>query len=180
MSSIPTNSVPARMSYWLVPAEASLFEYQAIVSQLAFRFNGPDFVPHVTVYFGPFDTRDSIGSNLKSLSRFGQVELTSESLQFTDQFTQSCFIRFENSTVLTEMCEVVRQAVHSPAPYQVAPHMSLFYGNLSHRDRAIIQREIPLPKKMRFSVVSAIANPPQVACRADVEYWHEVGRLQLD
>ena len=170
---------PARMSYWLVPAEPALSHYKAVISDLAKRFDGPCFVPHVTIYTGPFDQGDRVRDILGELSRRKDVELRPTSLLFSDRFTQSCFIQFESSEVIAEMCEGVRSGVQRPGPYRVVPHMSLFYGSLTESQRDIIRTELSLPPAMSFNLISAIANPSQVVSRKDVEYWTEVDRVCL-
>jgi hypothetical protein len=81
--------------------------------------------------------------------------------------------------VLSEMCEAVRAKVRRPDPYRVVPHMSLFYGKLTAEQRGFVETEVTVPPIVSFDLISAIANPPQVASPEDVEYWYEVDRSRL-
>jgi hypothetical protein len=88
-------------------------------------------------------------------------------------------VDFRDSPELREMSNRIRSLVVQPDDYQVMPHMSLFYGKLSDSERETFRREIELPESIVFDVVTAIANPAQVASREDVEAWREVGRRWL-
>jgi len=175
----PKAFIPMRIAYWLIPAEPTLSEYQKVVTNLGQQFNGPEFVPHVTIYVGTSAPEEQLELILESLADFGEVELEPMALEFSDKFTQSCFIKFENSEKLSEMCELVRRQVRIPENYSVEPHMSLFYGSLSLSDQKLIQQGLILPRKMSSNVVSAISSQRRTVCGADVEAWREVGRRCL-
>ena len=179
MTENSTVELPAKMAYWLVPAEPFLSSFQKSISDFAVMYNGSDFIPHATIYFGEFDSRDEVDTIMDKLSFFKELRLHVDSLLFTEQFTQSCFIKFKNLPALTEMCEMVRSQLHKPESYQVVPHMSLFYGHLDSKAREEITKSMALPKAISFNLICAIANPAQVASREDVEYWYEKARRVL-
>jgi hypothetical protein len=167
------------MSYWLVPSELAFSHYQAVVADLAQRFDGPLFLPHVTLYSGPFDQEDPLSDILRELSQRKEVELRPTSVRFSDHFTRSCFIQFEESDLLSAMCEVVRSKVRNPGPYRDDHHLSLFYGDLAESQRDRIRAEISLPPTMSFNLISAVASLSKALSRKDVEHWSEVDRAQL-
>ena len=171
--------VPARMAYWLVPAEPALSVLQKMVSDFAKRYDGPDFEPHATIYHGAFDTKDPITEILDRLGHFGELELNTKSLVFGDRYTQSCYIEFEISSALNEMNQIVRQMIHTPENHNDVLHMSLFYGSLAPEQRNEISNEVFLPKSLRFNLIKLIANRSRVISRADVEYWNERARRIL-
>lgn len=179
MDQINTISIPLSIAYWLVPVDFLLMQYQTIVSDLAARFSGPNFVPHVPIYFGSFDPYDPVDEILETLSEVGELELHTKALEFTDQGVQSCFLQFENSRILSKMCELVRKIVHRPEPYQVTPRMNLFFGDLSSADRNAIRDEILVPEKVNFDLVLAVANSSNVVSQRDVESWYEISRFRL-
>jgi 2'-5' RNA ligase len=167
------------MAYWLVPSEPDLSTLQDSVSNFAKRFNGPEFEPHLTIYFGLFNQTDSPELILKSLAFGMPLVLKPRELLFSDSFTTSCYVKFEESEILSEMSELVRRSIHSPDDYKFVPHMSLFYGRLSAEAVREIQNEFELPKTITFDLLKAIGNPPQVKTAADVNFWYEVARSKL-
>ena len=173
------SEVPTRMAYWLVPSEPWLQSLQKTANELATRFDGPDFEPHVTIYFGAFDSRDPVSDILDSLEDFGEVELITKSLLFGDKFTQSCFIEFESSLVLSQMNQIVSSQIYQRENYSAVPHLSLFYGALALGERRDVENNITLPKLVKFNLVKVIANPPKVASKRDVEFWNERARRFL-
>ncbi len=167
------------MAYWLVPEDRQLEELQQAVSKFASKYDGPDFVPHVTIYFGAFNPSDPFDDIVNALSSYEPLHLQPASLLFSDQFTQTCFIQFRNSPILSEMCEKVRALVRDPEGYTVVPHMSLFYGSLAPAHRREIEAALSLPESILFTSVRAIANPPQVSSKQDVQYWNERARSEM-
>jgi len=171
--------VPTRMAYWLVPSEPWLQSLQKTANELATRFDGPDFEPHVTIYFGAFDSRDPISEILDSLENFGEVELITSSLLFGDKFTQSCYLEFNSSEKLSEMNRLVRSKIHLSEEHRAVPHLSLFYGALTLEQQKEIIESILIPDSVKFNLVKVIANPPKVASKQDVEFWNERTRRFL-
>lgn len=173
--------VPPRMAYWLVPKEPWLGELQQAVLDFANRFNGPRFEPHATIYSGPFDRLDPVETILDELAEFDEVKLLPRELLFSAKFKESCYIKFEDSVELLEMCRVVKKHIHLPLNYEVVPHMSLFYGQLTLEQQNTISRDFKFPESIKFDFVKVIANPPNAtSCSADVEYWNERARRRLD
>jgi hypothetical protein len=168
-----------RMSYWLLPSEPELSDLTVLVGELADRFNGPKFQPHVTIYHGEYDVSDPVDALLEKISNRRPIELLTKSLNFGQSFTQSCFIEFENSKELLEIRELVIDTIKSAADPADFPHLSLFYGSLSSTQRVEISRSISIPKSIKFDVVKAIANRGKTKTREDVEYWNECARRSL-
>lgn len=167
------------MAYWLVPSAEVGIELQRIVSELSSRFDGPVFVPHVTVYFGPYHNDDSVDVILDALSRFEALSLKTEAMKFTEEFTKSCYLQFESCELFGRMNNAVTKHLHDPVRYDASPHLSLFYGKLTALQQKTIAAEFTIPKSIQFETAVAIANPPQVESRADVEAWREVARRDL-
>lgn len=168
------------MAYWLLPESSHLLSSQQVIAELANRFQGPVIAPHATIYCGPFYREDDLDGILDRLSSFPKISLRPTGLDFGDRYTQCCFIRFEASAQLEAMSRIVQDMVRLPlSDYSVAPHMSLFYGSLDEEQRRLAQSVVKIPDIIEFDVVTAIANPPQVKCQREVEYWHEVTRREL-
>jgi len=162
-----------------VPAEPYLSEIHKKVSELAKRFDGPEFVPHLTIYFSLFNQKDSPELILQLLAKQKRFYVAPKALLFSDNFTTSCYIKFEESERLSGMSELVHNSVKSPSDYKFSPHMSLFYGSLSQDAEREIKSEFKLPNLISFDLLKAIANPPQVKTPADVNSWYEVAQCRL-
>jgi len=158
------------MAYWLVPAEPFLSAYQDLVDGLAKRYDGPRFTPHLTIYSGPYDSKDPLQRIVEATAAVTLPPLQPSELFFTDNFKQSCVLRFSVSPELNAMTEQVTSLLTQPAPFSPDPHMSLFYGTLTEDQRAAVRSSLTLPGLTKFDTVCAVANLRSTKSKAEVEY----------
>jgi Cyclic phosphodiesterase-like protein len=116
------------IAYWLLPEPAAREVFAQTIADLARQFGAPRFEPHVTVFVGPEDSR----SPTEILSELGPVsiELTIYGIQFSEQFTKTLFVQFEQSAVLQQLGDVIWKRSSSPDRYVIDPHLSLLYAEL--------------------------------------------------
>lgn len=169
-----------RISYWLLPESAPLNALQSLVDRLAERYGGPSFEPHVTVYFGPLDPQESPADLIRqAFLDVPSLVSRCRSLEFSDQFTKSCYIQFDASESLQELCELFRSGSSIAGDYSLDPHMSLFYGRLDSNSRTELRTLVDIPDEIRFTTVWAVSTPESVTRREDVENWRLVYAMEL-
>lgn len=115
-----------RYSFWLLPTETERATYQDLIAQLAQTYNGPVFVPHITIYSGAFDPDTSPERILsQNQTRFSSYTLQVDCLRYTELFTKSFFIQFNPSQPLEAFSDTLRAQALPPADYKLDPHLSL-------------------------------------------------------
>jgi hypothetical protein len=161
------------VSYWLVPSKHEFAKWKEVIKELSMRFNGPTFEPHVTIYVGPSSPEDSVERNIDSIIKGrGRILLNASRLLFSESFTKSCYIQFEQSEEVVQLCESLRNLSKIAAEYNVNPHMSLFYGNINSMQKKEIEEVVSVPYAVTFDSIWAISHVPKVTRREDVESWH--------
>jgi hypothetical protein len=170
---------PSRMAYWLVPSEPYFSEIQNLVNELAEKFDGPKFIPHITLYSGLFTSNDSIEKVSEALKVFRSFSICCKALEFNNQFKESCFLEFEKHSILSELNAVIKNQCMEPDSREVSSHMSLFYGALTDSQRIAIRSQVVVPEVVSFSIVYAISNDRPVKDREDIENERVVAKMSL-
>ncbi len=168
-----------KVGYWLMPGIGHSARWQAVVDDLASRYSGPAFEPHLTLYFGPLLPEDT-PEVLADLSNemLGKIRLNVLGLGFSDVFTQSCFLQMEGVPQLAGVSDMLREKSFQPFDYVLAPHMSLFYGALSPGQREEIRTGVELPKYIDFEGVWAVSGPATVESSEDVLAWRMLAQAE--
>lgn len=179
-SEIRQARILPRTSFWLLPVAEEGSDLARIISQLADRFGGPVFAPHVTVYSGP---AGDIGEAARILEKIattsGEISLRCNGLEFSDRYSKSCYLSFRSEPRLEEMSRMIAEMSASQVNYLLRPHLSLFYGRLTRQEREEIRGLIELPEAVGFAGLIAMATTPEVNSAAEVERWLQVDALKL-
>jgi hypothetical protein len=170
----------AIVAYWLAPAEPAQNFFDAKIAELASRFDAPVFEPHVTVYAnrkGKEDPKEVLGS---VLANCGPFRLSVRDIQCSDEFTKTVFVRFEASAQLSRLSRALQQASTSHDEYQLDPHLSLIYKEMTPETRVEVAASIKLPfTEVLFDSAKAIVCPTPIRSRQDVEAWRLVATRTL-
>src|ERR1041385_8229136 len=151
------NEVNERVSYWLVPVEADDEELRYLMCDIdGWIPDAPFFDPHVTLYSGPLSSRDNVPAILESATR-GVAELTlrSSGISHSEEFTKTLFIEFEKNDVVFQISDALKKLSARPSDYELKPHLSLVYANLSAEIRKYFAEKTELPSFIRFNGVKA-------------------------
>ncbi|HMG03902.1 MAG TPA: 2'-5' RNA ligase family protein [Chthoniobacterales bacterium] len=167
----------AFLAYWLMPAEPTKGLLASMIANLAARFDAPLFEPHVTVYA----TKEA---NFEALSDAVAVYepflLTVRDIQCSDEFTKTLFARFGPSKALSLLSDELKQASGSHDEYQLNPHLSLIYKEMTPGARAELAASIQLPfTEVTFDCAKAVLCPRAVTSGKDVEDWRVVATQRM-
>jgi 2'-5' RNA ligase len=172
-----TGNQAAILAYWLVPAEPRKGLLASRIANLASQFVTPLFEPHVTVYAAK---EANIEAFNKVVARYQTFRLTVRGIQYSDEFTKSVYVQFEPSRVLSQLSEELRQASLSQDEYELNPHLSLIYKNMTRDERFSLAASIRLPfTEVWFDSAKAVVCPAHISTREDVESWRVVATQSL-
>jgi len=171
-----------RISYWLVPAETDGEVLAEIMCDLAgWIIDAPIFDPHVTLYSGPFGATDNVPAILESATRgLSEITLRSTGLAHSAQFTKTLFVEFAPDEMLSQISTALKEQSSQLGDYELKPHLSLVYANLSTEVREHFARQKSVPPRVRFDRVRAILSQGPTHTREDVDAWRVVAERWLD
>ena len=158
------------IAYWLLPETAAREVFAEKIHELARRFDAPVFAPHVSVFIAPENSRDPA----EILHELGAVmiKLTIRSIRFSEQFTKTLFVQFEQSVPLQEMGDRIWKASGASERYVIDPHLSLLYASLAAEKKKALADEIKFPfREVGFSAIWALRCARPTATIAEVEQW---------
>ena len=163
-----------RVSYWLMPAGPDQKTLSQIIRELAARYHGPVFDPHVTIYSGPLQESDEVQEIVtEATATFSAFTLNATGIAHSGQFTKTLCFEFAEHETLTRLSHILRQRMSARAEYVLRPHLSLIYALLSEETRRKAATEVGLPSAIHFDGIRAIRHYG-VSTRRDVEAWETV------
>lgn len=168
------------ISFWLIPAEPAHTLFQGIINDLAGRYDAPVFEPHVTIHVGN-DRADLTETVLEHAAReCTGITLTPLGINQSEEFVKTLFVRFALNPELQQLNEMIRQSAHDSLKYEVKPHLSLLYKNMSAATRRELAASITLPfSESSFDSLQAIRCVSPTQSAADVGAWQFVAARRL-
>jgi 2'-5' RNA ligase len=169
------------IAYWLIPTEPARSYFQNIVNDLAKRYAAPEFEPHVTVHVGT-DCTETVDEVLSKAGRSSKkIALQVLSVSSSSEFIKTLFVRFTRSTPLQQLNQSIRTAAPDSSDYQLSPHLSLLYKQMSIRDRRLLAHSIQVPfSEVTFDSMKAVRCVSPTRSCADVEAWRVVAEKPLN
>jgi len=169
------------IAYWLIPSEPARSFLQRIINDLARRYDGPLFEPHVTLHVGA-DRADAAKKALGAAERECKlIGLTPLGIDQSDQFIKTLFVQFAMSVELRKISDIIREVANDSSPYELKPHLSLLYKNLAAATRSELAASIAVPfSEISFDSLQAIrcVSPTQTA--TDVEAWELIAARMME
>ena len=174
------DSATELLAYWLIPAEPARSYFRSLISNLADRFDGPVFEPHVTIYVTE-NTEEQPDTVLgEAFKSYGRYRLSVRGLDHSDKFTKTLFVQFEPNEELARLTSDLRRASAVQSDYELNPHLSLIYRTMSREAKRDLAASINLPfDEVRFHSAMAVISPANIKTREDVEAWRVVATQQL-
>jgi len=140
-------------SIWLIPPKGNLqIRLSHYISELADIWNGPTFVPHVTLVGGlPGDETDLHARFEKVVFNLRPFVIRLKELRQTEEFFRSFYIRVDKSRDLMLSRQISgRYFGLEDNPFN--PHLSLYYGDVSTEEKTNYL------KRIAFSEDEFVAN----------------------
>jgi hypothetical protein len=168
------------LTYWLTSAEPARSHFASLIGDLAARFDAPVFEPHLTVYVAQ-PANENAGEVLeRALADCKPYRLSISGIDFSEEFTKTLFVQFENNDELAALNAKFRSASASQRHYELNPHLSLIYKTMPRETKEEIARSLSLPfSEVVFDGAKAVISPAKIESREDVEAWRVVATRQL-
>jgi putative hydrolase of the HAD superfamily len=174
--------VPRRIviAYWLIPAEPARSFFQAMINDLACRYDAPFFEPHVTVHVGA-NRADAAESAISEAGRTCKpIKLKGLEVGHSSEFIKTLFVQFALTTELRQLNEMILNAAGDSPHYELKPHLSLLYKKTTAAARRERAGSIKVPfSDVAFDALKAVRCTSPTRTRADVEAWRVVAATEL-
>ncbi len=158
------------IAYWLLPERAAREAFSREIRMLARQFGAPLFVPHVTIFIAPENSRAplEVVRELGSLN----IELTIHSIRFSEQFTKTLFVQFEINSALQQLGDAIWKASGAGDRYLIDPHLSLVYAKLPQETKRKLADKIRLPfREVCFTSICAMRCARPTTTAIEVGQW---------
>jgi 2'-5' RNA ligase len=168
------------IAYWLIPSEPARSYFQRVITDLAQRYNAPQFEPHVTVHVAT-NCMDAVDGVLSKAARdCKRIGLAPLGISHSSEFIKTLFVQFAVAKRLQQLNHSIRTAAQDSSDYQLNPHLSLLYNRMSIQDRRLVARSIDVPfSEVIFNSLKAVQCISPTQSRADVEVWRVVDEKPL-
>jgi len=163
------------IAYWLIPAETARSFFQAVINDLAGRYDAPGFDPHVTVHVGS-NRAGAAESALSEAARICKpINLKALEIGHSSEFIKTLFVQFALNAELRQLNEITRDAARDSSQYELKPHLSLLYKKMPAAARRELAGSIKVPfSEVTFDALKAVRCVSPTHSRADVEAWRVV------
>ena len=170
-----------RVSYWLTPVAEDEGELLCTICDIAgWIAEAPTFEPHVTVYSALRAATDDVANTVRLVAReASEITLRPTRITHSDQFTKTLFIEFTESDELSRLSRALKGLSTKHDDYELKPHLSLLYANVSTEIREHFARNIPIPSRIRFDRMKAILTRGSTQTPEDVKSWRVVAEARL-
>jgi 2'-5' RNA ligase len=137
---------PKELIFWIEPAEPLKQSLTALIKKLAVEYDGPEFVPHATVYANANSTEAEVCTIGKQITaQFKSIELIAEGLDHSALFTKTLFVQFRESAALRAIYNFIQKNVAQKSSYTLNPHLSLLYKKMPESTQIELCKTLRIP-----------------------------------
>lgn len=171
------------VSIWLLPQEPDYGLYSELIKDISARYHAYPFSPHITLYYIPHvdNVREIEVGVVESIGAIKPIELTLESVGYSEQFTKTLFATYSINDTLKQLYSQLYEKFYNLYHYTLNPHLSLLYkNNLAIEDSRKESKLIQLPTEIVLDTVSIIIKEGNMIQEdKDVLDWKEYRRFSL-
>lgn len=142
-----------RYTLWLAPDEAASGPLQLVINQLASRYSGPVFAPHMTLLGWVKGEEDELVSKTESLaSMLPSIKTQLTGFAGAPYYFRCFFAPLESTAQLRHAVNEASSLFSASAGANYQPHISLLYGQLDREEKKTIPGQIGERVPRRFSL----------------------------
>jgi len=168
-----------KLAFWLLPASPAAEFFTSLVNNLAARYDAPPFRPHLTLLGTSFDDAFDFTA-LEKLEAPGTVELEVDSIQQTEKYTKTLFVRFKQNAKLSAFRHTVATLLGEDDSGEYDPHLSLMYKHMPAEQKQELTRMVELPfERVAFDRLQAAEVPATIQSPEAVHAWRTVWERSL-
>ncbi|HLD01745.1 MAG TPA: 2'-5' RNA ligase family protein [Patescibacteria group bacterium] len=162
-------------SLWLQPEGEDYQEFSSLIKQLAAKYHGPVFEPHVTLLggFPQNDEQQVIFLTQQLAKRHTTFAIQLKEIDYEDFYFRTLFIHVEKTPELLKLNSEARKlfGISNEPPFM--PHLSILYGEYPNETKEKIIGEIGREHNLSFypSVITVIHSSGRE------NTWKVVGKL---
>ena len=165
---------------WLTPSEPLKTALRSTIHQLAARLEAVEFDPHVTVFCGRSSDDEARAVAERIAGQFAPIELTADGLLYTERYTKTLFVQFQQSVILRRMFEMAVAGYALPSDYSLNPHLSLLYKILSEPEQRKLSETLDVSMgSYRFDGIRMIETELPIEDAGPVRRWRTVCEAKL-
>ncbi len=165
---------------WLVPKGVIYKKFSGLIKNLAKKYDGPIFEPHVTL-IGDLAVGDLIGSEKRLIALTQQLasaqkpfSVTLKQIDYENYYFRTLIVKALKTKPLLSLQEKAKKifGVENASPYM--PHLSLLYGLYPVKIKEQIISEIGRNQNSKFIVSSLV-----LLKGGKVEDWKMIGEFKF-
>ncbi len=165
------------VAFWLLPAAGTCAFFETLIAELATRCTAPPFEPHVTIGGGDIGEKRA-GEILQKISTREPIQLEVERVDFSEEFTKTLFVQFRSSREIEALNTEIERA--SGNEYEINPHLSLLYKEMTAVEKAELARAISIPFAIAvFDRIKMMRTPHPITISEQVQAWRALGERAL-
>lgn len=144
-----------------------------IIGDLSKQHRSAKFEPHVTVYSGICEDRESIiRSLLPVFLDFTTIRLEVVGVRASEDFFKTLFLEFKENLALNELKDKITGVLQPETDYLLRPHLSLMYKELNFDQKSEIARAINIDKDdLIFDEVKLVSPKNSELGWRDITSW---------
>ncbi len=162
-----------RAVFFAEPAEPIKLQLNKIINDLSSQYNTALFEAHITFYTDFYTNEQSIMDVFNAVIKDAPgFSLQPTQISYSDIFTRSLFLEFEDDSGLKILYEKAKNLTSSSTPYVYRPHISLMYTSMPIDDRQMLVQDLKLPRgKFLFDCCGVAVTVEKPSNKADIEQW---------
>ncbi len=170
-----------RSAFFVEPTEPLRSRLTDIMHTLADQYGTAVFEPHVTFYTDFYPTEEAILQVFRAVTKMAACfSLQPKTVAYTDVFTRSLFLDFEDAPGLRHLYEQTKISTECVVSYVYRPHLSLMYTAMSAQDKQILAQNLHLPPgPYAFDHCGVAVTVDKPVCKTDIEQWRLLAEAPL-
>ena len=144
-----------RYALWLAPEEAASGPLQLVINELASRYSGPIFSPHMTLLGWAKGEEEALIAKTESLaSTLAPIDVNLTGFAGAPYYFRCFFAPLDSSGELRHAVNEASSIFDASAGTNYQPHISLLYGQLDREEKKSIPGQIGDKVPRTFSLDS--------------------------
>ena len=125
---------------WLTPQSDVRDRFAEVIRKLSQTYHTKLFEPHITLVGGITGPEDELIAKTEKLARrLTRLTIKPLEIQYLDEFYRSLFLLVTPTEALINANKLAKQQFGLPVDEEFMPHLSLFYGDLTVREKEKIK-----------------------------------------
>lgn len=149
----PKDSRTVGYHLFYLPPGRVFLDLQNIISDLAVKYGGPKFEPHVTLLARiPTEEEKKLIEKTMALANvLKPVEVALEKILMEDTYFRALYCKAGPNSTLDHYHQKALEIFGMEDVNGYFPHLSLYYGNISQAEKEEAVRPLSLPATLKFT-----------------------------